>query len=294
MKQVRKRKSIRIHAELQWEKRQRRLYRNQLCNNAAFPESPESVQSGPNAVPLLSVIIPVMNERKTIGRVLRQAELIHPRHEIIVVANGSTDGSVAIARKKRVRLIEYRHPLGHDVGRSVGAMAARGDVLLFIDGDMVIPAGELRPFVRAVAQGTADVALNNYSGPTGKKKVHNVVLSKHALNELLGRPDLKGTSLTAVPHAISRRALQLLGPEVLSVPPLAQAKAVRLGLKIAAVKKVNVGKINPLRRRRERFRLLEKLVIGDHLEAIGWLIEHEGGFGGPAEQDQVSPSAKKT
>lgn len=229
-----------------------------------------------HGIPLLSVIIPVMNERRTIGRVIREAGKIHPSVEVIVVANGSIDGSAAIARRNGARVIEYRRPLGHDVGRSIGARAARGEVLLFIDGDMVVPASQLRPFVQAVTDRGIDVALNDYSGPTDKINIHSVVLAKHALNELLGRPELKGTSLTAVPHAINREALHAIGVESLSVPPLAHAKAVRMGLKVVAVHHVNVGRLNPPRLKRERTNSLEKLIVGDHLEAIGWLMESIG------------------
>lgn len=232
--------------------------------------------------PLVSVIIPVMNERRTIGRVVREAKRVHPSTEVIVVANGSKDGSAAIARSSGARVIVYDEPLGHDVGRGVGANAARGQALLFIDGDMVIPAAQLRPFVQSVLQGETDVALNDYSGPTDKHAVHSVVLAKHALNALLGRPDLKGTSMTAVPHAISRRALETIGAEALSVPPLAHARAVRLGCKVSAVKHINVGKLNLLRKKRERTNPLERLIVGDHLEAIDWMARHSderGGYG---------------
>ncbi|NBC71699.1 glycosyltransferase [Paenibacillus sacheonensis] len=232
--------------------------------------------------PLVSVIIPVMNERRTLGRVIREAKRIHPSTEVIVVANGSTDGSAAIARAGGARVLSYAEPLGHDVGRGVGANAARGKALLFIDGDMVISAAQLKPFVTSILQGETDVALNDYSGPTDKAAVHSVVLAKHALNALLARPDLKGTSMTAVPHAISRRALETIGAEALAVPPLAHAMAVRLGCKVSAVKHINVGKLNLLRRKRERTNPLEFLIVGDHLEAIDWLARHtdeRGGFG---------------
>ncbi|QHW35238.1 glycosyltransferase [Paenibacillus rhizovicinus] len=232
--------------------------------------------------PLVSVIIPVMNERRTIGRVIREAKRVHPSTEVIVVANGSKDGSAAIARSSGARVIAYDEPLGHDVGRGVGANAAKGKALLFIDGDMVIPAAQLRPFVTSILQGETDVALNDYSGPTDKHAVHSVVLAKHALNALLGRSDLKGTSMTAVPHAVSRRALEMIGAEALAVPPLAQARAVRLGCKVGAVKHINVGKLNLLRKKRERTNPLELLIVGDHLEAIDWLARHSderGGYG---------------
>ncbi|WP_042163796.1 glycosyltransferase family 2 protein [Paenibacillus gorillae] len=232
-----------------------------------------------DAQPLVSVIIPVMNERTTIRRVIREAARVHPRTEIIVVANGSTDGSAAIASRMGAKVLQFAKPLGHDVGRSVGAAAAKGDILLFIDGDMVIPAAKLRPFIRSV-MGGVDAALNDYSGPVRKQVVHSVVLAKHTLNAVLQRPDLKGVSFTAVPHAISRRCLEAIGAEALSVPPLAQAKAVKLGLNVAAVYPVNVGKMNKPRRQRERHNPLERLIIGDHLEAVHWLISQTDERGG--------------
>ena len=229
--------------------------------------------------PIVSVIVPVMNERRTLRRVIREAFRVHPRTEVIVVANGSTDGSLEIARKSRARVLVHDRPLGHDVGRSIGAREAAGEILLFIDADMVIPAAKLRAFVDAVAGGT-DVALNDYSGPVDLPVVHGVVLAKHALNTLLGRPDLAGASMTAIPHAISRRALTALGSSALSVPPLAHTMAIRKALKVERVQPVNVGRLNPVRSRRERTNSLEPLIVGDHLEAIHWWLKQTDCRGG--------------
>lgn len=237
-----------------------------------------------NPEPIVSVIIPVMNERRTIGRVIREAFRVHSNVEVIVVANGSNDGSPAIARRCGAKVIEFPKALGHDVGRSMGAIAARGQVLLFIDGDMVIAAEALRPFVHAVLTGGVDVALNNYSGPVNKKIVHSVVLSKHVLNALLQRSDLRGTSMTAVPHAMSKLALEKIGADALCVPPLAHAKAIHYGLVVKAVHAVNVGKLNLPRIERERTNPLETLIIGDHLEAIEWLTVQTDGRGGFADR----------
>lgn len=225
----------------------------------------------PGGKPAVSVIIPVLNERRTLARVLRQVRKLDSGAEVLVVSNGTRDGSDAIAGQWGAKVIRYAEPLGHDVGRSIGAMYAQGEILLFLDADMVIPAADLRPFIRAVAGGI-DVALNDYSGPTGKSNVHSVVLAKHALNHILGRPDLKGTSMTTVPHAINRRALEIIGSEKLAVPPTAHAAAIAAGLSVAAVHHVNVGRRNPLRRRKGKKDPLEMLIFGDHLEAIGqWM-----------------------
>ncbi|MNJ40438.1 Poly-beta-1,6-N-acetyl-D-glucosamine synthase [compost metagenome] len=235
------------------------------------------VNNHPN--PVVSIIIPAMNERATLAGVLYEASKVHHCSETIVVANGSTDGTPAIAAKLGARVIVSAEPLGHDVGRRVGAEAAKGKILLFIDADMVIPAVELRPFVRAVLYGV-DVALNDYSGPTGRKQVHPVVLAKHSLNALLGRSDLKGASLTAVPHAMNRSTIEAIGYSALEVPPLAMAMAVTRGFSVKVIHSVQVGKLNPARSKGKREDPLTCLIAGDHLEAIHWLIGERGSRGG--------------
>ncbi|MCZ8513584.1 glycosyltransferase family 2 protein [Paenibacillus filicis] len=224
----------------------------------------------------VSVIIPVMNERGTLPDIIREVKKLKPANpEIIVVVNGSTDGSKEAAQSMGVKVIHFKSPLGHDVGRSVGARHATGDILLFMDGDMVIPAHELQSFIRAVRRGV-DVALNRYLGKVTESQVHPVVLAKHALNVVLGRPDLHGASMTTVPHAISRKALSIIGPEHLAVPPIAHAAAILEGLRVEAVHMVNVGQLNRFRVRkpgRLGTHQLRNLIIGDHVEAIHWLTQ---------------------
>ncbi len=83
--------------------------------------------------PEISVIIPAMNESKTITRVIQEAKKIHPNSEVIVVVNGSTDSTENFAVKSGARVIHFLAPLGHDVGRGIGAKAAKGNILLFTD-----------------------------------------------------------------------------------------------------------------------------------------------------------------
>lgn len=49
--------------------------------------------------PFVSVIIPVLNERRTLARVIERAAQVHPASEVIVVANGTTDGSTASQKR---------------------------------------------------------------------------------------------------------------------------------------------------------------------------------------------------
>ena len=221
--------------------------------------------------PHVSVVIPVMNERRTIARVIAEAAKVHRETEVIVVANGSRDGTEQIALRMGAKVIHYEEPLGHDVGRTIGVKKAQGEVILFTDGDVIISAADLIPLVRTIDKG-ADVALNKYLGPTNKQNVHPVILSKHAVNIMLSRSDLKGVSMTTIPHALSRRAVDLIGPENLSVPPLAHSIAIHKGLRVLEAHYIDVGRKNPRKRKKKNGTdPLERLIIGDHLEAIHWL-----------------------
>lgn len=224
--------------------------------------------------PIVSVIIPVMNERRTIAQVIRSARMVHADTEVIVVSNGSTDGTERIAKRSGAKVIYHDQALGHDVGRSIGAKEARGNILLFLDGDFIVNSRELRPLVKAVENGT-DVALNSYLGPTRKQHVHQVIAAKHVLNIMLYRPDLKGVSMTTIPHAMSRTALEHIGTDNLAIPPKAHAIAVHKGLKVEPIHYIPVGIRNRKRIRKKNSQSdpLGNLIIGDHLEAIHWLIE---------------------
>lgn len=242
--------------------------------------------------PMLSVIIPAMNEEKTIGAVVREALRICRDAEVLVVVNGSTDGTANVAKRAGARVLTYAEALGHDGGRKVGAAAARGQVLLFTDADIAIPAEHLAPYVQAVLKGT-DVALNDYHGPVTRSPIHPVVEAKHMLNSILARSDLRGASMTAIPHALSRHGLEVIGISSLEVPPLAQAKALIGGLRVRAVHHVPVGRLNAVRiKKRSGPDPLSPVVLNDHLVAIRWITDTLGPRGGHTDLQRVRSLAR--
>ncbi|MBZ9676458.1 glycosyltransferase [Mesorhizobium sp. ES1-1] len=90
--------------------------------------------------PYISIIIPVWNGEDRIAATLQSiAEQTAPRDrfEVIVVDNGSTDGTVAIVNRfDFVTLLSEPQP-GSYRARNLGLAAARGDYVLFTDGDCV-------------------------------------------------------------------------------------------------------------------------------------------------------------
>lgn len=242
----------------------------------------------------LSVILPVMSEAKTMPAILQELKKLHP-FEIIVVVNGSNDQTAHIAQTMGARVIEYKKPLGHNIGRAIGAYYATGDILLFLDGDFVIRSEHLLPFVNAIRSGH-DLALNNLSRIMKSNNIpHTVSVAKVAINDLLGRKDLSINSLVAVPHAISREAIQKIGWEHLADPPLAQTIALHLNLSIVSPQYVDV--ISPNKIRAQDHSQIEKgspypkstsRIIGDHLAAIHYLgqeLGNRGGFGADQDKD---------
>ena len=103
---------------------------------------------------LVSVVIPVHNSAESLGRCLQAVAASHYRpHECIVVDDGSTDGSRTIARQFPVRLLELGGgPFGPAYARNRGAEAASGEVLCFVDSDIVICPDTLSEVAETFAQ----------------------------------------------------------------------------------------------------------------------------------------------
>lgn len=89
-------------------------------------------------VPRVSVIVPAYNAEETIAAALRSAlSQEMPVHEVIVVDDGSGDGTTAVVQGiGGVRLIEQRNA-GPAAARNAGIAAATGDWLAFLDADDV-------------------------------------------------------------------------------------------------------------------------------------------------------------
>lgn len=105
---------------------------------------------------LVSVIIPVLNGEPHITDQLEalSKQDYDGRWEVLIVDNGSTDGTLAVARSWRDSLPEMRFAdastrRGLNHARNVGAWTARGDFLAFCDADDVVAPGWLSGLVRA-------------------------------------------------------------------------------------------------------------------------------------------------
>jgi glycosyltransferase involved in cell wall biosynthesis len=89
----------------------------------------------------ISIIVPVFNEAETLPGLLERLRALRlPRSEIIVVDDGSTDATARIAEDKEVRVVSHPYNIGNGAAIKTGIRAARGELLVFMDGD-----GQHRP-----------------------------------------------------------------------------------------------------------------------------------------------------
>lgn len=83
----------------------------------------------------VSIVVPAKNEEATIGRVVAGARAACPGAEIIVVDDGSDDGTARQAEANGARVVRHHYSSGNGAAVKTGARAARGDVLVLMDAD---------------------------------------------------------------------------------------------------------------------------------------------------------------
>ena len=113
----------------------------------AWPELPE------DRLPLVSVILPVFNEEPVIARTLAALRASdYPNLEVIAVDDGSTDRTLAIMREHAASwpaLTVITQPNGgKSIASNHGIMAARGEIVVTLDGDTLFEPQTVRMFAR--------------------------------------------------------------------------------------------------------------------------------------------------
>ncbi|MBI5280986.1 MAG: glycosyltransferase family 2 protein, partial [Candidatus Solibacter usitatus] len=118
----------------------------------------------------VSVVIPAYNARETLESCL--ARLLEsqpgPPDEYLVVDDGSTDGSVEVAERFGARVLSTGGRRGPAYARNIGARAATGSVLLFLDADVTVHPDTVELVRSAFAADPAlDALMGSYDDAPG-------------------------------------------------------------------------------------------------------------------------------
>ena len=187
--------------------------------------------------PVASVVIPARDEAATIGRIVRSVlALGAPVGEVVVVDDGSTDATAAIAQRAGARVVAADGGPGQGQAMWRGVAETAGDVVVFCDADLEdVDAGFVLGLVDALTSSPgAALAKARYAGRSG---------TGGRVNELVARPILE------LLHPQLAGLAQPLGGEyaawrdVLEVLPFVHGYGVDLGLALDVARQFGPGSI---------------------------------------------------
>ena len=175
------------------------------------------------------VFIPAWNEEENLPAVLDELQVGLPGVDVLVVDDGSTDGTAAVARDHGAQVLSFGENRGLQEGIAAGYAYANDQGFAFVgrvDADGQHPVDELARLLEIVRSGEADVAVGSRfaSGdgyepyryePSPARRFGTAVL-RRAVRAALGRPFLDATSGM---YAANRHALPALGVPYTSGAP---------------------------------------------------------------------------
>ena len=114
--------------------------------------------------PTISVVVPLFNEEDNVAPLLERITAIlrrlpgEPTHEIVLVNDGSSDGTLQALRKQvhsrpDVVLVSLSRNFGHQLAATAGMEIARGEAIVLMDGDLQDPPELIEQFVTKWREG---------------------------------------------------------------------------------------------------------------------------------------------
>ncbi len=119
----------------------------------------------------LSIIMPVYNEAATLPEILRRVEDVPIEKEIIIVDDGSTDGSTDFLKKlspERAKVILRDRNMGKGAAIRAALAEVTGDIVVIQDADLEYDPRDMLKLLRPILDGKADVVYG--SRFTGERK----------------------------------------------------------------------------------------------------------------------------
>jgi glycosyltransferase involved in cell wall biosynthesis len=230
---------------------------------------------------VLSVVIPVYNELQTIAEVVERVRRSGVPTEIIIVDDGSTDGTRELLKSWQgapdLRIIMHEVNQGKGSALRTGFSHATGDVVIVQDADLEYDPAEFEKLIQPIIEDVADVVFG--SRFTGDNQ--RVLYFWHSIgNKLLtlfsnAMTNLNLTDMETCYKAFRREVIQRIGPTLreqrFGIEP-------ELTAKVAAMPGIRVYE-RPISYRGRTYAEGKKITWRDGFRALYCIVRYAGGRG---------------
>jgi len=140
---------------------------------------------------MISAIIPAYNEEKTIRKVIETVDASPLVDEIIAVDDGSTDGTLSEIKKTNAKWINLGTNIGKGGALSKGIQKSRGDILLFLDADLMgLNIEHIRDLLLPITNNSAEMTIGLFTKD----------LTHRQMPHFSGQRALRRTVLEGIPN----------------------------------------------------------------------------------------------
>ena len=133
------------------------------CQESQLEDSPSSNAQLNNSNLLISVIIPVYNEKNSIKEVIERIPN-HRNYEIILIDDGSNDNSIKKVQEiknRSIKVIRHEKNQGYGEALLTGFRCANGDIIITLDSDGQHNPEEIPSLVKTLIDNNADIVIGS-------------------------------------------------------------------------------------------------------------------------------------
>ena len=186
----------------------------------------------------LSIVIPVFNEEENIGPLVSEIDQVlapsQDSYEIVVVDDGSRDGTIAalrvlVQRSERVKIVRLKRNFGQTAALAAGLDHAEGDIVVLMDGDAQNDPADIPELLRKIADGNDLVAGWRYNrkDPLLSRRVPSMIANQLISWTTQVKLHDYGCTLKAMRKELAK-SLRLYGEMHRFIPAIADERGARI------------------------------------------------------------------
>lgn len=167
----------------------------------------------------VSIIVPAKNEERGLANLIPKLRAAMPAAEILVVNDGSTDGTQRVCQENHVQVVTHPYSMGNGAAVKSGARAAHGEVLVFLDADGQHDPNDIPKILEKMQEGfDMVIGARNSDSPSSVGRLYANKFYSRLASWMVGQPVLDLTCGFRAVNADKFREFLHLLPNGFSYP----------------------------------------------------------------------------